>query len=118
VAIVTGGGRGIGREVARALAREGASVTIADLGAELDGRGRDARPAEETASEIRAAGGECRAQAVDVGDAEESRALVAGTLDRFEKVDILVNAAGIIRPGSILDLRGLSGNPATPGGGA
>jgi NAD(P)-dependent dehydrogenase (short-subunit alcohol dehydrogenase family) len=105
VAVVTGGGRGIGREVARALAREGARVVIADLGAELDGTGSDLAPADLAAAEIRAEGGTCRAMAVDVADPEQSCALVTETLTCFERIDILVNAAGNIRPGSILDMR-------------
>jgi NAD(P)-dependent dehydrogenase (short-subunit alcohol dehydrogenase family) len=104
VAIVTGGGRGIGREVARALAREGARVVIADLGASLEGVGSDAGPAEEAAAEIRAEGGTSHAVQVDVGDAEQCDALVSETVHRFERVDVLVNVAGIIRPGSIVDL--------------
>jgi NAD(P)-dependent dehydrogenase (short-subunit alcohol dehydrogenase family) len=77
---------------------------IADLGSALDGRGSDVGPAEEAAAEIRARGGACAAVTVDVGDPEQAGELVTETLRRFEKVDILVNAAGIIRPGSILDL--------------
>ncbi len=78
---------------------------IADLGSALDGTGRDVAPADEAAAEIRAEGGTCRAMAVDVADPEQSRELVTETVTCFERVDILVNAAGIIRPGSILDLR-------------
>ena len=104
VAIITGGAGGIGREAARAFAREGAQVMIADLGSSLDGRGSNAGPAEEAAAEIRASGGSCRALAVDVADPEQAAALVAETLAQFGKVDVLVNAAGIIRAGSILDL--------------
>lgn len=77
---------------------------IADLGSALDGRGRDAGPADAAAAEIRIEGGVCRAMAVDVGDPEQSQTLITETLRHFEKVDILVNAAGNIRPGSILDL--------------
>jgi NAD(P)-dependent dehydrogenase (short-subunit alcohol dehydrogenase family) len=104
VAIVTGGAGGIGHEVARAFAREQALVMIADLGSALDGRGSDAGLADRAAAEITATGGTCRALAVDVADPEQSSALVAETLELFGQVDVLVNAAGIIRPGSILDL--------------
>jgi NAD(P)-dependent dehydrogenase (short-subunit alcohol dehydrogenase family) len=104
VAVVTGGARGIGLEVARALAREGARVMIADLGADLDGRGRDAGPAEKAAASIRGEDGTCEAIAMDVGDPDACDALVSQTLERFGKIDVLVNAAGNIRPGSILDL--------------
>jgi NAD(P)-dependent dehydrogenase (short-subunit alcohol dehydrogenase family) len=77
---------------------------IADLGADLDGRGQDAGPAREAAAAIDAEGGTCVGMAVDVGDPDACDALVAETLERFGKVDVLVNAAGNIRPGSILDL--------------
>jgi NAD(P)-dependent dehydrogenase (short-subunit alcohol dehydrogenase family) len=104
VAIVTGGGRGIGFHVARAFAREGARVAIADLGSALDGSGQDASVAEAAAAQIRAEGGECLGIAIDVCDPEQARALVAETVAELGRVDALVNAAGIIRPGSVIDL--------------
>ncbi len=104
VAVVTGGGRGVGLHVAKAFAREGAKVMIADLGSDLDGRGRDAGLADTAADEIRSQGGVCRGMAVDVGNPSECDALIRETLCQFEKVDIVVNAAGNIRPGSILDV--------------
>jgi NAD(P)-dependent dehydrogenase (short-subunit alcohol dehydrogenase family) len=104
VAVVTGGARGIGREVAAALAQAGAAVTIADLGAALDGSGTDASVAEAAAAEIRRDGGRCRAMAADVGDPQQAAAIVAETVEAFGKLDILVNVAGNIRPGSIADV--------------
>ena len=104
VAIVTGGARGIGRQVAGAFAREGASVMIADLGAALDGSGHDAGVAQAAAAEIRAEGGSCQGMSADVGDPEQARAIVANTVDAFAKVDVLVNVAGNIRPGAIGDV--------------
>jgi NAD(P)-dependent dehydrogenase (short-subunit alcohol dehydrogenase family) len=77
---------------------------IADLGSALDGTGCDAMAGQETAAEIVAEGGVCRAMAVDVGDPEQSQALIDETLEHYRRIDVLVNAAGIIRPGSILDL--------------
>src|SRR3546814_20189470 len=68
VVAVTGGGRGIGREIALLAAREGASVVVNDLGGSQDGEGRDAGPAEEVVAEIRAAGGQAIVNAADISD--------------------------------------------------
>jgi len=103
IAAVTGGGRGVGREVALAFAREGAVVVVADLGVELDGTGGSPLPAEEVATQIRAAGGEARAHAVDVGDPDEAESLVRNAVDELGRLDILVNAAGILRQGTIFE---------------
>jgi NAD(P)-dependent dehydrogenase (short-subunit alcohol dehydrogenase family) len=97
VVIVTGAGRGIGREHALELARQGARVVVNDLGATSAGEGRDASPAEAVALEIRRAGGEAVANGADVSDFEQAAALVREALDAFGRLDALVNNAGILR---------------------
>ena len=79
VAVVAGGGSGIGRETALALAREGSRVVIADLGVSLDGSGRSSQPADETAVMIREAGGEAMTVLMDVPDHQQSEDLVRRT---------------------------------------
>ncbi|AWW39844.1 3-oxoacyl-ACP reductase [Streptomyces cadmiisoli] len=98
-AIVTGAGRGLGRAEALELARLGAAVVVNDFGQPgRDGTGEaDAGPAEETAAEIRAAGGTALAHTGDVADHEQARRLVASAVDTFGRLDILVNNAGILR---------------------
>lgn len=94
VVIVTGGGRGIGREVALASAAEGAAVVVADLGADVTGAGRDLGPAEAVAAEVRARGGRALAQMTDVTSEADARALVAAAVDAFGRLDGVVNNAG------------------------
>jgi NAD(P)-dependent dehydrogenase (short-subunit alcohol dehydrogenase family) len=97
VAIVTGAGGGIGREHALALAREGASVLVNDLGGSRDGSGAGQAMADQVAEEIRAAGGEAAPNYDDVSTVEGGKNILKGALDAFERVDILVNNAGILR---------------------
>jgi NAD(P)-dependent dehydrogenase (short-subunit alcohol dehydrogenase family) len=97
VAIVTGAGRGIGREHALALAAAGAKVVINDLGGSLAGEGTDPRPAEQFAEEIRARGGEALADYENVADFEAAERLVRHAIDGLGGLDILVNNAGILR---------------------
>ena len=97
VAVVTGGGRGVGASIARRLAREGAAVVVADLGVELDGSGVDHGPAIETAKEIEAAGGTAVAAVRDVVDYDDAGRIIGTALSRYGGLDILVNAAGILR---------------------
>jgi NAD(P)-dependent dehydrogenase (short-subunit alcohol dehydrogenase family) len=97
VAIVTGAGRGIGREHALMLASEGAAVLVNDLGAGTDGEGADPGPAHEVVSEIEAMGGRAAVNGADVTDFAEAEAMVAQAVDTFGRLDVLVNNAGILR---------------------
>ena len=94
VAIVTGAGGGLGRAHALLLGRHGARVVVNDLSVGRDGM---PSPAERVAAEIIAAGGEAMANHGSVADPDQAQALVAATMERWERVDILVNNAGILR---------------------
>ena len=97
VAIVTGAGRGIGREHALALARAGAKIVLNDLGVTPTGKGSDRAPAQEVVEEIRALGGEASANYEDVADFKGAELLVKQSISEFGRLDILVNNAGILR---------------------
>ena len=95
--IVTGAGRGIGREHALLFAQEGANVVVNDLGGAEDGSGAAAGPAEDVAQEIRDAGGQAVANGDDVADEEGSARIVAQAIETFGDLHGLVNNAGILR---------------------
>ena len=97
VVIVTGAGRGIGREHALEFARQGAKVVVNDIGAELDGSGGGSGPAGEVVEAIRAAGGEAVANGSDVADFKQAGELVKTAIDTFGGLDVVVNNAGIVR---------------------
>jgi NAD(P)-dependent dehydrogenase (short-subunit alcohol dehydrogenase family) len=97
VAIITGAGRGIGREHALLFAAEGAKVVVNDLGGANDGTGTDATPAEQVVAEIVAMGGEAIANADNVSDWEGAQRLINSAIEAFGDLDILVNNAGILR---------------------
>jgi NAD(P)-dependent dehydrogenase (short-subunit alcohol dehydrogenase family) len=96
-AIVTGAGRGIGREHALELARHGAAVVVNDLGAEADGSGTSTGPAHEVVALIEAGGGRAVANGADVADFAAAEALVRRAVDTFGALDVLVNNAGFVR---------------------
>jgi NAD(P)-dependent dehydrogenase (short-subunit alcohol dehydrogenase family) len=104
VAIVTGAGRGIGREEALALAAAGARVVVNDLGSAWTGEGSDRRPAEDVVAEIEAAGGSAVANFDDVTDPAAAERLVQQAIDTFGDLDILVNNAGILRDGMVFSI--------------
>jgi len=97
VAIITGAGRGIGREHALYFASEGAKVVVNDLGGTNDGTGTDITPAQQVAEEIRAAGGEAIVNGDNVADWQGAQRLINSAIEAFGDLDILVNNAGILR---------------------
>src|SRR5690606_31171887 len=93
VAIVTGGGQGLGRAHARGLAKQGATVIIADAGVNLDGSGSNASPADDVAAEIAAGGGTAKAIFASVTDFDGVGELIEATVEEFGRLDIVVNNA-------------------------
>jgi NAD(P)-dependent dehydrogenase (short-subunit alcohol dehydrogenase family) len=104
VAVITGAGRGIGREHALLFAREGARVVVNDLGGANDGSGSDAGPAQQVVDEITAAGGQASANADNVATWTGADGLVRQAIDAYGRLDIVVNNAGILRDGFIAGL--------------
>ena len=103
VAIVTGAGRGIGREIALDMARNGASVVVNDLGGNADGTG-SGRVADDVVKEIRAAGGKAAANYDSVATVEGGKKIFQTALDAFGACDVLVNNAGILRDKTIFSM--------------
>ncbi|WP_454789631.1 SDR family oxidoreductase [Mycolicibacterium lutetiense] len=101
VAVITGAGRGIGREHALLFAAEGASVVVNDLGGSNAGEGTDAGPAHDVVAEIKAAGGKAVANTANVATWDGAKSLVQQAIDEFGRLDVVVNNAGILRDGFI-----------------
>ncbi|WP_234193727.1 MULTISPECIES: SDR family NAD(P)-dependent oxidoreductase [Pseudacidovorax] len=97
VVVVTGAGGGIGRDMALALAAEGARVVVNDIGTSTTGEGTDAGPAQRVVDEIRAAGGQAAASTDSVSEAASAGRIVQCALDHFGRIDGVVNNAGILR---------------------
>jgi NAD(P)-dependent dehydrogenase (short-subunit alcohol dehydrogenase family) len=104
VVVVTGAGRGLGREHALEFARQGAKVVVNDTGSSTTGDGRADDVANEVVELIRGAGGEAVANTADVSDWEESASLVETAVDSFGRLDVLVNNAGILRDRMIVSM--------------
>jgi NAD(P)-dependent dehydrogenase (short-subunit alcohol dehydrogenase family) len=97
VVVVTGAGRGIGRAVARSLAKAGWGVVVNDLGAGPQGEGADAGPAAVVAQEIRDSGGAALASIADISDWNAARNMIESAITEFGQLDAVVNCAGILR---------------------
>jgi NAD(P)-dependent dehydrogenase (short-subunit alcohol dehydrogenase family) len=104
VAIVTGAGRGIGREHALLFAAEGAKVVVNDLGGAADGTGADASPADQVVAEIVSAGGEAVANHDDVTDWDGAKRLVDTAVEAFGDLHVLVNNAGVLRDRMLVNM--------------
>jgi 3-oxoacyl-[acyl-carrier protein] reductase len=104
VAIVTGGGRGIGRGEALLLASEGCRVIVNDLGGSIGGEGKDTSPADEVVAEIKKMGGDGAANYENVASMEGGERMVKQALDTFGRLDILVNNAGILRDRMVFNM--------------
>src|SRR5947207_5039191 len=104
VALVTGAGRGIGREHALSLARHGAKVVVNDLGGDVSGAGEDVSPAQSVVDEIVAEGGEAVVNGGDVADFDAAAAMVKQAIEAFGRLDVLVNNAGILRDRMLVNM--------------
>jgi NAD(P)-dependent dehydrogenase (short-subunit alcohol dehydrogenase family) len=104
VAVITGAGRGLGREYARLLASKGARVVVNDPGGSMRGEGGDAEPAAEVVREIIAAGGEAVSNTDSVATEAGGRAIIQSALDHYQRIDILIHNAGNVRYGSLQEI--------------
>ena len=104
VAIVTGAGRGIGREHALMLASQGAKVVVNDLGGDIDGSGSDLSPALEVVNEIAEIGGEAIVNGANVADFTAAGEMIQQAVDTWGRLDILINNAGILRDRMIFSM--------------
>jgi NAD(P)-dependent dehydrogenase (short-subunit alcohol dehydrogenase family) len=104
VAVITGAGRGLGREHALLFAAEGARLVVNDLGGGPDGSGSDVTPAQQVAEEVRAAGGEAVANSDDVTSADGAERMIQQAIDEFGALHVLVNNAGILRDRTIVNM--------------
>jgi len=104
VVIVTGAGRGIGREYALMLAEHGAKVVVNDLGGARDGEGEDSGPADQVVAEIRDNGGEAIANGANVADFDSARGMIRQAIDTYGRRDALVNNAGILRDRMLVNM--------------
>ena len=104
VAIITGAGRGIGREHALLLAHHGAKLVVNDLGGSMDGEGNDQGPAQDVVDEIVAMGGEAVVNGDDVSDWEGAHRLIDQAVETFGGLDVLINNAGILRDRMIFSM--------------
>jgi len=104
VAIVTGSGRGIGRGIALALAKEGAKLVINDVGCDVNGRGGADDPAAQVVNEIKALGGDAVPNYDSVSDFNAAANIVKTALEKFGRLDVLVNNAGIVRDKTLVNM--------------
>jgi NAD(P)-dependent dehydrogenase (short-subunit alcohol dehydrogenase family) len=104
VAVITGGGRGLGRSYALLLASRGAKLVVNDPGGSIKGEGVDAAPAEEVAREIRALGGQAVACTASVATPEGGNAIIQTALDHFGRIDVLIHNAGNVRAASLKEM--------------
>jgi len=104
VAVITGGGRGLGRSYALLLASRGAKIVVNDLGASLKGDGSDAGPAQDVVNEIRSSGGEAVASVDSVATPAGGKAIIQTALDHFGRIDILIHNAGVVRRAPLAEM--------------